>query len=76
MLTALANIPPSFNIDMYSPEAPVVYPSQKLDVLQNNFGLRTLAKPFDNSKLDLSIYYRYNLDEFRKYMIVLIFKKI
>jgi hypothetical protein len=59
---SVANIPPSFNIDMYSPEAPVVYPSQKLDVLQNNFGLRTLFKPFDNSKLDLSIYYRYNQD--------------
>ncbi len=56
---SIANIPPSYNIDMYSLEAPVVYPNQKLDVLQNNFGLRTLAKPFENSKLDFSIYYRY-----------------
>ncbi|MDH3268285.1 MAG: TonB-dependent receptor [Ignavibacteria bacterium] len=62
---SLANIPPSFNIDMYSPEAPVIYPNQKLDVLQNNFGLRTLAKPFDNSKLDLSFYYRYNLNQLK-----------
>lgn len=62
---SVANIPSSFNIDMYSPEAPVVYPNQKLDVLQNNFGLRTLAKPFDNSKLDFSIYYRYNQNELR-----------
>jgi len=58
-IDSVNNIPPSFNIDMYSPEAPVVFPNQKLDVLQNNFGLRTMAKPFDNSKLDLSIYYRY-----------------
>jgi len=62
---SLNNIPSSYNIDLYSPEAPVVYPNQKLDVLQNNFGLRTLVKPFDNSKLDLSLYYRYNLDELR-----------
>jgi hypothetical protein len=27
--------------------------------------LRTLAKPFDNSQLDLSIYYRYELDEMK-----------
>lgn len=60
---SIANIPSSFNIDIYSPEAPVLYPSQKLDVLQNNFGLRTLAKPFDNSKLDFSIYYRYNQND-------------
>jgi len=62
---SIANIPPSYNIDLYSPEAPVLYPNQKLNVLQNNFGLRTLAKPFDNSKLDLSVYYRYSLDEQR-----------
>lgn len=62
-IDSVNNIPSSFNIDMYSPEAPVVYPNQKLDVLQNNFGLRTLAKPFDNSKLDLCIYYRYDQNE-------------
>jgi hypothetical protein len=60
---SIANIPSGYNINMYSLEAPVVYPNQKLDVLQNNFGLRTLAKPFDNSKLDLSVYYRYSQDE-------------
>jgi hypothetical protein len=52
--------------DLYDPFfAPVVSPNQKLDVLQHNVGLRTLAKPFDNSQLDLSIYYRYGLDEYR-----------
>jgi len=64
---SLNNIPSSYNIDLYSPEAPVVYPNQKLDVLQNNFGLRTLAKPFDNSKLDLSFYYRYEENNFVGY---------
>jgi hypothetical protein len=64
-LDSIANIPSSYNIDMYSLEAPVVYPNQKLDVLQNNFGLRTLAQPFDNSKLDLSVYYKYSLDKQR-----------
>jgi hypothetical protein len=54
------------NTDLYDPIfAPVFSPNQKLDVLQHNVGLRTLAKPFDNSQLDLSIYYRYGLDEYR-----------
>jgi hypothetical protein len=54
------------NADLYDPIfAPVVSPNQKLDVLQHNVGLRTLAKPFDNSQLDLSIYYRYGLDELK-----------
>jgi outer membrane receptor protein involved in Fe transport len=64
-IDSVNNIPPSFNINMYSPEAPVVFPNQKLDVLQNNFGLRTLVKTSDASQLDLSLYYRYNLDETR-----------
>ena len=52
------------NADLYDPIfAPVVSPNQKLDILQHNVGLRTLAKPFDNSQLDLSIYYKYGLDE-------------
>jgi outer membrane cobalamin receptor len=56
------------NADLYDPIfAPVLYPNQKLDVLQHNVGLRTLAKPFDNSQLDLSIYYRYGLDELRDF---------
>jgi hypothetical protein len=54
------------NADLYDPiVAPVVSPNQKLDILQHNVGLRTLAKPFDNSQLDLSFYYRYGLDELR-----------
>jgi outer membrane receptor protein involved in Fe transport len=64
-IDSVNNIPPSFNINMYSPEAPVVFPNQKLDVLQNNFGLRTLVKTSDDSQLDFSLYYRYNLDETR-----------
>jgi hypothetical protein len=52
------------NADLYDPiAAPVFSPNQKLDVLQHNVGLRAFAKPFDNSLLDLSIYYRYGLDE-------------
>jgi hypothetical protein len=54
------------NTDLYDPiAAPVFYPNQKLDVLQHTVGLRTLIKPFNNSQLDLSIYYRYDLDELR-----------
>lgn len=54
------------NADLYDPiAAPVRFPNQKLDVLQHNVGLRTLAKPFDNSQLDLSIYFRYGLDKLR-----------
>ena len=64
---SIANIPSQLNIDIYSPEAPVAYPSQKLDVLQNNFGLRTLAKPFEDSKLDFSIYYRSEKSIFEGY---------
>jgi hypothetical protein len=56
------------NTDLYDPFlAPVISPNQKLDVLQHNVGLRTLAKPFDDSQLDLSIYYRYGLDELRDF---------
>jgi TonB-dependent Receptor Plug Domain len=54
------------NADLYDPiAAPVRFPNQKLDILEHNVGLRTLAKPFDDSQLDLSIYYRYGMDEFR-----------
>ncbi|MCU0415404.1 MAG: TonB-dependent receptor plug domain-containing protein [Ignavibacteriaceae bacterium] len=54
------------NADLYDPIAsPVFYPDQKLNILQHNVGLRTLAKPFENSQLDLSLYYRYGLDELR-----------
>jgi hypothetical protein len=62
-LTQISDNPAS---DLYEPfVAPVVYPNRKLDVTQHNFRLRTLAKPFDDSKLDLSVYYRYGLDEYR-----------
>lgn len=54
------------NADLYDPIiAPVFSPNQKLDVLQHNVGLRTLAKPFENSQLDLAIYYKFGLDELR-----------
>jgi hypothetical protein len=54
------------NADLYDPiAAPVRFPNQKLDILQHNVGLRTLAKPFDDSQLDFSIYYNYILDEYR-----------
>lgn len=56
------------NNDLYDPAiVPVLYPNRTLDITQHNFSLRTLAKPFDNSKLDLSLYYRYNLDEHRDF---------
>jgi len=64
-LTKISDSPAS---DLYQPfVAPVLYPNQKLDVTQHNFGLRTLAKPFNNSQLDLSLFYRYWLDELRDF---------
>lgn len=49
---------------LYEPlAAPVINPIRKLEVTQHNFGLRTQAKPFEGSNLDLSLYYRYNLNE-------------
>ena len=51
---------------MYEPLiAPVLYPNRTLDVTQHNFTLRTLAKPFDNSKLDLSLYYKYDQEDMK-----------
>ncbi len=62
-LSQISNNP---NTDLYDPAiAPVLYPNRTLDVTQHNFSLRTLAKPFDNAKLELSIYYRYSLDEYK-----------
>lgn len=56
------------NSDLYDPfAAPVLFPKRTLDITQHNVGLRTLVKPFDNSQLDLSFYYRYGLDEFRDF---------
>ena len=64
-LSKISNDPSS---DLYEPLiAPVLYPNRTLNITQHNFTLRTLAKPFDNSKLDLSFYYRYNLDEHRDF---------
>ena len=61
---SLSKISDSPSSDLYQPfVAPVLYPNQKLDVTQHNFGLRTLAKTSDNSKLDLSFYYRYGMDK-------------
>jgi outer membrane cobalamin receptor len=54
------------NADLYDPFfAPVRFPNQKLDILQHNVGLRTLVKTFDDSQLDLSLYYRYGQDQER-----------
>jgi len=56
------------NSDLYDPfAAPVLFTKRTLDVTQHNLSLRTLIKPFDNSQLDLSFYYRYGLDEFRDF---------
>ena len=61
---SLSQISNNSNTDLYDPAiAPVLYPNRTLDVTQHNFSLRTLAKPFDNSQLDLSLYYHYILDE-------------
>jgi hypothetical protein len=62
-LTQISDNPAS---DLYEPFiAPVFYPNRTLDVTQHNLRLRTLAKPFENSQLDFSIYYRYGQDELR-----------
>lgn len=54
------------NSILYDPQqAPVVSPNYTFDVTQHSLILRTLAKPYDESKLDLSLYYKYNLDELR-----------
>lgn len=61
---SISRITSDINSILYEPlRAPVVSPNQKLETLQHNFVLRTLAKPFDKSILDLSLYYKYNLDE-------------
>ncbi|MGB5530160.1 MAG: TonB-dependent receptor, partial [Ignavibacteriaceae bacterium] len=65
-LDSLNKISDNPGSDLYQPfVAPVLYPNRTLDATQHNFRLRTLVKPFDNSKLDLSVYYRYGLDEER-----------
>jgi len=63
-LDSLNKISDNPGSDLYQPfTAPVYFPNRKFDITQHNFNLRTLTKPFDESKLDLSIYYRYGLDE-------------
>ena len=63
-LTKISDNPAS---DLYQPfVALVLYPNRKLDVTQHKFRLRTLAKPFDGSRWDLSIYYgfgKYKVDD-------------
>ena len=67
-LDSLNKISDNPGADLYNPFiAPVFYPNHKLDITQHNFSLRTLAKPFDDSQLDFSIYYRYGLDELRDF---------
>jgi len=73
---SISRITDDINSILYEPlRAPVVSPNQKLETLQHNFVLRTLAKPFDNSKLDLSLYYRYSLAEQSQYWDSLNFKE-
>jgi len=65
---SISRITSDINSILYEPlRAPVVSPNQKLETLQHNFVLRTLAKPFDKSILDLSLYYKYGLDETRNF---------
>ena len=67
-LDSLSKISDNPGSDLYQPfTAPVFYPNQKLDATQHYFSLRTLAKPFNDSQLDLSIYYRYGLDKLRNF---------
>jgi outer membrane cobalamin receptor len=67
-LDSLNKISDNPGSDLYQPfTAPVYYPNRKVDITQHNFSLRTLAKPFENSKLDLSLYYRYELDKLRDF---------
>ncbi|HEY7752002.1 MAG TPA: TonB-dependent receptor plug domain-containing protein, partial [Ignavibacteriaceae bacterium] len=62
---SISRITDDINSILYEPlRAPVLHPFQKLETLQHNFVLRTLAKLFDNSKLDLSFYYKYGFDEY------------
>ncbi len=42
--------------------APVVYPNRIKNVVNHNFGLRFLAKPFGNAKADLTVYYKLAFD--------------
>jgi outer membrane cobalamin receptor len=52
------------NSILYYPlQAPVNSPFQKQEILQNIIVLKTLAKPFDNSNLNVSFYYQHSLDE-------------
>ena len=63
-LDSLAKISDNPGSDLYQPfTAPVYNPNLKHDLTQHNFSLRTLAKPFENSHLDLSLYYRYGIDK-------------
>ena len=43
--------------------APVIFPNRTLDVLNHNIGLRLQALPYDDSNVELSLYYKYSQDE-------------
>ncbi len=43
--------------------APVYYGFRRMNILQDNAGLRLFANPIPNSKTDLSIYYRFDKSE-------------
>jgi hypothetical protein len=65
-IDSVCNITGDVNSIIYEPLlAPVVYPNRTMEVEQHNFGLRTLARPFDNSKLNLSFYYHYWTEELK-----------
>jgi len=43
--------------------APVIFPNQTLNVLNHNIGLRLQALPYDDTNVELSLYYKYSQDE-------------
>ncbi len=65
-IDSVRNLTSDVNSIIYDPlQAPVVYPNRTIDVEQHNFGLRTLARPFNDSKLNLSFYYHYRTEELK-----------
>ncbi len=63
-IDSAAQISSDVNSILYDPlQAPVLLPFKKQDLVQNSVVLKTLAKPFEDSKLYLSIYYNYGLDK-------------
>jgi hypothetical protein len=57
------------NSILYSPElAPVISPYRKENLSNHNFGLRLQAIPYRDANIELSLYYKYNLNETRDYI--------